>query len=246
MGGSQQHDSGTCSLPFGTLTPAVFVSRDNRFRVQVAVDGQLAAAHLPNSGRLGELLVPGAHVWLTPAVPAAHARRRTRYDLTLVEHDGRLVSVDARTPADLVAVGLEQACAPGLPQHSRFRREVTLGDSRLDFWLAGNGDTGECWLEVKSVTLVTGGTARFPDAPTVRGRRHLKVLERVSREGSRAMVVFVIQRNDARSFAPNDATDPEFGDALRRSADAGVEIVALGCEVTLARIQLRSSLPVVL
>ena len=107
--------------------PGSFVRRENRFRVQVQIEGALAAAHLPNSGRLQELLVPGARVWLTPADPAARARRRTGYDLTLVEYGGRLVSVDARLPTKLLAVALEHGCAPGLPRYPVIWREVALG-----------------------------------------------------------------------------------------------------------------------
>lgn len=239
-------DSAVCAVPFGGLMPGSFVRRENRFRVQVQIEGALAAAHLPNSGRLQELLVPGARVWLTPADPAARARRRTGYDLTLVEYGGRLVSVDARLPTKLLAVALEHGCAPGLPRYPVIRREVTLGRSRIDFWLGGSATEPPCWLEAKSVTLVVDGTAQFPDAPTARGRRHLDELVGAAESGERAMVVFVIQRDDARAFTPHDSADPDFGYALRRAAAAGVEVAALSCRVTLEAIRLCTSLPVVL
>ncbi len=222
------------------------VRRENRFRVLVDTGHGAEAAHLPNSGRLEELLVPGARVWLTPADPAARARRRTGYDLTLVEYSSRLVSVDARLPAQLVASALEGGCMPGLPRYPVVRREVALGRSRIDFWLGGSPHDPPCWLEAKSVTLVVDGTAQFPDAPTARGRRHLDELLDVVQKGQRAMAVFVIQRDDASSFTPHDAADPAFGQALRRAADAGVGIVALACRVTLEAIQLLGQLPVVL
>jgi sugar fermentation stimulation protein A len=237
---------GLCTVPLGTLVPGVFVRRENRFRVEVELGHGLAAAHLPNSGRLEELLMPGARVWLTPADPAARAHRRTGYDLTLVEYSGRLVSVDARLPTELIAVALEHGCAPSLPRYPVVKREVALGGSRIDFWLGGSTTKAPCWLEAKSVTLVIDGTAQFPDAPTARGRRHLNELASVVQKGEKAMVVFVIQRDDACCFTPHDSADPAFGDALRRAAAAGVEIAALGCRVTLEAIQLFASLPVVL
>jgi sugar fermentation stimulation protein A len=246
MASSVDPGSGPCAVPFGLLIPGVFVRRENRFRVQVDMGQGLIAAHLPNSGRLGELLVPGARVWLAPADPASRARRRTGYDLTLVEYSRRLVSVDARLPTELVAAALESGCMPGLPWYPVVRREVTLGQSRIDFWLGGRPHDPACWLEAKSVTLVVNGTAQFPDAPTARGRRHLDELVDVVHKGQRAMAVFVIQRDDAFSFAPHDAADPAFGDTLRRAAAAGVGIVALGCRVTLEAIRLLGPLPVVL
>jgi sugar fermentation stimulation protein A len=238
--------SAACAVPFSTLVPAAFVRRDNRFRVQVETEWGLAAAHLPNSGRLEELLMPGAPVWLTPAGPAARARRRTGYDLTLVEYSGRLVSVDARLPTELVAIALERDCAPGLPRYPVVKREVALGKSRIDFWLGGSPTEAPCWLEAKSVTLVIDGAAQFPDAPTARGRRHLSELVTAVQKGEKAMVVFVIQRDDACCFSPHDSADPAFGDALRQAAFAGVEIVALGCRLTVEAIQLCDSLPVVM
>jgi sugar fermentation stimulation protein A len=238
--------SGPCVVPLGTLVPGVFARRENRFRVEVELGHGLAAAHLPNSGRLRELLVPGAPVWLAPADPGALARRRTGYDLTLVEYGDRLVSVDARLPTELVAGALASGCVPGLPRYPIVRREVALGQSRIDFWLGGSTHDPPCWLEAKSVTLVINDAARFPDAPTARGRRHLDELVGAVGEGDRAMVVFVVQRDDALSFAPHDAADPAFGTALRRAASAGVEIVALSCRVTLEAIRLLGPLPVVL
>jgi sugar fermentation stimulation protein A len=231
-----------CQLPFGAMVPATFVRRDNRFRVQAKTgDGQLVAAHLPNSGRLHELLVPGHEVWLTPAPESALQRRLTAYDLALVKYADRLVSVDARLPGSLVAEALRQGGLPAFSDYSAFKREVALGQSRIDFRLDGHPP---CWLEIKSVTLVIGSVARFPDAPTVRGRRHLAELTRAVDSGDRAAAVFVVQRDDADSFSPHHAADPDFGRALCEAANAGVEVHALSCRVTPESIQLVGPLPV--
>jgi len=109
---------------------------------------------------------------------------------------------------------------------------VRLGESRIDFRLGGA--TGVCWAEIKSVTLVddTDGVARFPDAPTARGARHVRELTAAVGRGQRAAVVFVVQRADARRFTPHDRADAAFGVALREAADAGVGVYAWTCEVS--------------
>lgn len=230
------------AVAFGTLVSGTFVRRDNRFRVQVRINGKLHATYLANSGRLGELLVPGHRVWLHPA---ASASRRTDYDLALVDYRGTLVSVNAHLPNRLVARALAYHRISGLARYPVVERERTRGESRLDFRLAGAPPgTPPCWLEVKSVTLVEGAVARFPDAPTRRGRRHVQELARAVAEGDRASVLFVVQREDADAFAPRDATDPEFGRALRAASRAGVAVRAFRCHVTLAAIGLAEEIPV--
>lgn len=229
---------------FGSLISAVFQRRDNRFRVQVQVAGHKKAAHLPNSGRLGELLVPGRRVWLAPADLRRKPQRRTAYDLALVEFEDRLVSVDARLPGRLVGEALRRDQLAGFDKLSAVRREVRFGKSRLDFRLDAGAQGSSCWIEVKSVTLVEDGTARFPDAPTLRGQRHLRELINAVEQGDRAAVLFVVQRDDAQVFEPHDQADPAFGQTLRRAAQAGVEVYAWRCSVTLERITLVNTISV--
>jgi sugar fermentation stimulation protein A len=235
--------SSECGLRFGPLVGGVFLRRDNRFRAQVRLEGETdpVAAYLPNPGRLEELLVPERTVWLRPA--DAGRRRRTAYDLCLIEAPGEIwVSLDSRLPNSLVENVLACGGLPGFEMYSQARREVVLGESRLDFLLTGHDP--HCWMEVKSVTLVEDKTAAFPDAPTKRGRRHVRELQAAVEVGERAVVVFVVQREDAREFTPHDATDPAFGTTLRAAADAGVEVRALRCRVTPESIQPLNELPI--
>jgi len=229
-------------ISFKSLVQGTFVRRDNRFRVQVQLDdGGRVAAHLANPGRLRELLVPGHAVWLRPA----HApQRRTNYDLVLVLYEGLYVSMNSQLPNRLVEKALRQRCLPDFAAYTEVQREIRLGESRLDFKLGGTGTP--CWIEVKSVTLVVNGIARFPDAPTTRGRRHLHELANIIAGGDRGAVIFVVQRADAVSFAPNDETDPSFGEALRQARKAGVEVSALRCRVTPQAIHLLDKVPVCL
>jgi sugar fermentation stimulation protein A len=227
-------------MDFPPLLPGRFVKRDNRFRATVTVAGQQVWAHVPNSGRLRELFTPGRPVWLSPAGDPA---RKTAFDLRLVDYAGTLVSVDARLPNTLLAEALAERRLPGLA-YPDIRREVPLGNSRLDFRLSGPAEV--CWLETKSVTLVTEGLAQFPDAPTARGRRHLEELIEVKATGDRAVVVFVVQRSDAHRFTPHQEADPLFASGLALAAAAGVEIRAFTCYVSLESISLAAEIPVLL
>lgn len=222
------------------LVRGSFVRRENRFRATIVVDGAEVAVHVANSGRLTELLTPMRPVWLAPM---AGAERHTAYDLTLVEHESALVSVDARLPNALWA---EAAMAhPVLGRRfDRLQHEVTRGASRLDFRLADA--QGVCWVEVKSVTLVESGVARFPDAVTSRGVKHLSELIEIVRSGERAAVVFIVQRGDTVSFAPHYQADPLFADTLRLARRAGVEVWAYRCRVSLQEVVLAEPIPVAL
>jgi sugar fermentation stimulation protein A len=221
------------------LIAARFVRRDNRFRVTVELDGQPAMAHLPNSGRLSELLTPGRVLRLAP-MPAP--RRKTPYDLKLVRYAGVWISVDARLPNPLFAEAFRAFSLPGFEGYTRPDPEVTLGDSRIDFLLTG--PAGRCWVETKSVTLVEKGIARFPDAPTERGQRHLRAMVCAVEQGDQAAVLFVVQRPDARAFGPHAEADPDFAQALRQALAAGVAVLACRCHVSEEEITLDEFIPV--
>ncbi len=225
-------------MHFPRLLPGRFIQRDNRFRATVEVAGQEAWVHVPNSGRLLELFTPGRAIWLAPATAP---NRKTAYDLKLVEYASVLVSVDARSPNPLFAEALANGRLPGFP-YPDLQPEVQYGDSRFDFRLSG--PQGTCWVETKSVTLVEGGLAQFPDAPTSRGRKHLIGLRAACLAGDQAAVIFIIQRPDARRFTPYQDTDPEFTDALIQAAAAGVAVRAFTCRVTLTEITIAAEIPV--
>ena len=155
-----------------------------------------------------------------------------------------LVSADARLPNALVWESWRDGTLPHFEGYPSARREVRYHDSRLDMLL--ESPAGKCYVEVKSVTLVQDGVARFPDAPTDRGRRHVSTLVRAVEEGYRAAAVFVIQRADAVGLSPYDAHDPLFGAALREAVAAGVEAYAFTCAVTRESITIAGEVPVLL
>jgi len=235
-------DLSEVGLDPGTLVKGTFLTRSNRFRVEVRIGHQQTAAHLANPGRLEELLIPNRTVWLKPA---DRPHRKTDFDLALIEHGEILVSLNAHLPNALLAQALRGGHLPWVDRSAVVRTEAHLGASRLDFLVRGR-DNRQWWIEAKSVTLVEGHLAKFPDAPTRRGRRHIHELISAVRQGAQALVIFVVQRSDAECFGPNDGTDPDFGDALRAAAGAGVQIRAIRCGVTPNRISLDRTIPVCL
>lgn len=221
------------------LVEGTFVQRDNRFRATVRIDGRLTKAHVPNSGRLHELFIPDRPILLAH-VPAPH--RVTAYDLVMVRLGDRLVSMDARLPSRLFYEAVAAGRLEAFAGYTRITPEVKFGESRLDFCLEKAGE--QCYVEVKSVTLVEKGCGLFPDAPTLRGQRHVRELMAVRQRGHRAAVVLIIQRDDARCFKPHATADPDFAEVLREAQEAGVEVSAFTCNVAPDRIAINRPIPV--
>lgn len=223
------------------LVEARFIRRVNRFLAVVELNGCEEGVHVANSGRLRELFLPGALLWLKPA---ARPGRKTAYDLALVEAAGTLVSADARLPNTLVAEAAAAGTLDGIVTPSAIVRESTFRESRFDLML--EHENGRQYVEVKSVTLVENGVGLFPDSPTLRGAKHLNTLAKAVRAGHRAAVVFVVQRADAIAFAANEPADPALAEALCRAVAAGVEAYAYNCLVTQSEVRLAHRLPIVL
>lgn len=218
---------------------AVLVCRLNRFVAEIDTGESIARAHVPSSGRMKELLFPGATVYIARNAGAA---KKTDYRILLAEYKGALVSIDSLLPNRLIRRALLEGEIEELSGYEHIYSEAQYLNSRFDFHLTG--PAGECYLEVKSVTLVVDGVALFPDAPSARGARHLEELAAASREGKRAVVFFVIQREDAYAFRPNDAGDPAFSAALRRAVDAGVQVWARKCIIKESKVELHNNVPV--
>jgi sugar fermentation stimulation protein A len=191
-------------------------------------DGAQVECHLADPGRLVELLRPGAPLRLRPA--AGVSDRRTRFSVALVRvatPPRPWVSLESWRANRLAAELLETGRVAALGGGWQVRAEVSHGRSRFDFLLE-KPRAGRVWIEVKSVTLVENGVARFPDAPTERGRRHVEELAALVRSGERALLLFVVQRADARMVAPHATIDPRFAEALSRARKGGVLLRAAG------------------
>ena len=217
-------------MTYENIRPAIFRDRPNRFIAHVEIDGQPETVHVKNTGRCRELLVPGAEVFCQHFDSAA---RKTQYDLICVRKGPYLINMDSQAPNAAVK---EWLLSGGLGPITNLRPETVHGDSRFDFSFQKDGKP--CFLEVKGVTLEEQGICAFPDAPTQRGAKHLRGLQRAAQEGFGAYVLFVIQMKPVRFLHPNDATDPDFGSALRQAAAAGVRVLAVDCFVSPAEMRI--------
>lgn len=224
--------------PLGELLEAKFIQRDNRFRAEVELNGVPVKVHVPNSGRMRELLVPGVSVWIQPA---SGENRKTAYTLLLVQQGERFVCLNAHLANDIAGLWLQQNMLPGFADVTALEREKTYGKSRFDFRLQRNGKT--CYAEVKSVNLLDGRTARFPDAPTVRGSKHLQELMQCKKDGLDAAVIFLVMGNQAVDFDVNRETDPAFDENLKLAVQAGVEVYVYTCEIDLQGIRYTGTIP---
>lgn len=222
------------------LVAGVFLSRANRFAAEVRVAGQRWRVHLPNSGRMEELLRRGAAVRV---LPTPFDGRRTQGRMVVVRHRGRWVGVDSHLPNRLWEAALRQGGLPPVVGVEGWDREVRLGTERVDFRV--HTAHGVWWVETKSCNRVIDGVALFPDAPTVRGARHLRALTRVARKGAgAAIVVWFVQRPDARILRVDHVADPAFAAAARQAVNAGVRLIAYTCTVTLREIAVARPVPV--
>ncbi len=222
----------------GPARQALLVERPNRFLAICKLGRRTVEAHVPDRGRCLDLLVPGREVAL---VEVHGPLRRTRYTALLARSGrGTWVSLDPAGAPRLVAEALRCGALPwGL---AVARREIAVGSSRIDLLL----QPGDVLCEVKSVGAARDGVALFPDAPTLRGLRHLALLSRLARRGRRCAVVLCAQRGDVRAVAADAHIDPAFARALRRAAAAGVRLGAIRCSAHPAGMRLLGEIPVVL
>lgn len=224
-------------MRYDNITQGTFLDRPNRFVADVDINGQVWPCHVKNTGRCRELLRPGVPVYLRESPDPA---RKTRYDLICVKKNGQLVNIDSQIPNHAVAEWLKKGML--FPRDARIWMEKRYGNSRFDLYVEA-GDR-RAYLEIKGVTLEIGGQARFPDAPTERGVKHVRELIQCLRDGYEAYLIFVIQMAGIQGFAPNWATHPEFGQALQDARQAGVKILAYSCQVQPDEIVLDAPVPI--
>ena len=212
----------------------IFKARPNRFIAEVEVDGNLEIAHVPNTGRCKELLVENAIVWLKPS---DNPNRKTKFSLHFVENKGVLVSLYSQQANSIVYDAVVEGKIKELLGYNHHQREKSVDNSRIDIYLK-NSNGESCFVEVKGVTLIIDGEARFPDAPTERGAKHLKELIKLKKEGNRCCVFFLIQHPAGEFFRPNWENDPIFSQTLNEAYAEGVEILVYRCDNQLSGIEL--------
>ncbi len=247
------------AVTFGTaLQETIFLERPNRFLIRCVLNrhtdenvsgfsgsgGEFVEAHLPDPGRLKELLIPGRRVWLRPA---NNPHRKTRWSAVLCEkpEGSGLVSLDSTLPNRLIARALNDGTLEEFKGWSLVSSEYKMGRSRWDFLLSESSGAGSrLVIEVKSVTLVKGEVGLFPDAITARGTKHLHELAQLAqRPGWKASVLFVLQRDDAMRIEAARSIDPLFADTLAKAKAAGVSVFGRRCKITLKNVVLGDRIP---
>ncbi len=229
------------------LIRGTLIKRYKRFLADVELeDGATVTAHCPNPGAMLGLDTPGSEVWLSPARNPA---RKLRYTFELIRVGGGLVGINTGHPNALVAEAVAEGRIAELTGYDTIRREVKYGkNSRIDLLLEGPGRP-TCYVEVKNVHLKrdsapAGGLAEFPDSVTARGLKHLAELSDMVAAGHRAVMAYVVQREDCGSFALAGDIDPAYAAGFRAAREAGVEAICYSCKLSVESIELDRSLPV--
>lgn len=221
---------------------AKFISRPNRFQAYVNIEGEELMVHVPNTGRCKEILLPGCVVILREE---DNPNRKTKYDLIAGYKGNKLINIDSQIPNKVVEEALLNKKIYELQKYDIIQREKVYGNSRFDFKLSNNN--GEIfYLEVKGVTLEEDGFARFPDAPTDRGRKHVMELIEIKRAGMDAGILFLMQMDNINKFTPNEDMDKPFSEAVRLAKANDVNIFAYDCLVDEKHISLNKSIEIIL
>jgi len=225
----------------GPLLPAIFIERPNRFITIIEIGGKEHRSHLPDPGRLKELLISGASLLVRPA--PKEKKRKTAFTTVMVNMEGQWISLVSTLPNYFVKHALQNNSLPILSSYDLVRPEVTVKNHRFDFLL--NDTNGkDFFLEVKSVTFVEDGIAQFPDAVTLRGMNHAKALMDLVKNGEHAGILFVCQRPDAISFEPMWIRDPNFSFALFEAYKVGVKVWCITLNISQTEITFNKEIPV--
>ncbi len=217
-------------MKYKNVVEGIFIERPNRFIAKVNINNNIETVHVKNTGRCKEILKGTTKVYLEKSdIPS----RKTKYDLISVfkkkdDGDEKLINIDSQVVNDVAEEWIKNSGY--FSENVSYKREVTYGDSRFDFYIIDNDE--KIFLEVKGVTLEQDGIASFPDAPTIRGIKHINELCKCKSEGYRSIILFIIQMKGITKFIPNKEIHKDFATALKNAKDSGVEILCIDCIVT--------------
>ena len=225
------------------LVRGKLIKRYKRFLADVELEsGEIVTAYCANTGTMKTCDMPGSPVVLSVS---DNPKRKLKYTWELIRINGGWAGINTALPNQLAAEAIQNGTIAELQGYANIRREVKYGEnSRIDLLLENGGQ--RCYVEVKNVTMVENNRALFPDAVTLRGQKHLRELMTMAAAGHRAVMVYVVQREDCVDFAPADEIDPRYGELLREAAKNGVEILAYQASVAVGEIVIDRPMPVVL
>lgn len=216
-------------MKYENIVKGVFICRPNRFIAHVLIEDKIEICHVKNTGRCKELLTDHAVVYLEHS---DNINRKTSYSLIAVQKGNRLINMDSQAPNKvfLEALSSSTIILPGFEDISSIKPEKVYGTSRFDFYIENNQQNG--FIEIKGVTLEKNGVVKFPDAPTIRGLKHIHELVDAKENGYLSYLIFVVQMNHVKYLIPNNDAQKEFGLALQYAQEKGVQILAYECDVT--------------
>ena len=221
------------------LVHGILLRRYKRFLSDVRLDdGTITVAHCTNSGSMKTCIEEGAEVFLSPA---NDPKRKTKYTWEMIRLNGSWVGVNTSHPNLIAFEAVKNGEIKQLSGYKHVQREVKTGNSRIDIMAQNANET--CFIEVKNVTMKDGEYARFPDAVTTRGKKHLDELISLRKEGIRAVMLYIIQRSDVEIFAPAKDIDPMYAQTLKAAYAEGVEIIPLRVSVSPLEIRIEKELP---
>ncbi|MGI6677631.1 MAG: DNA/RNA nuclease SfsA [Dehalobacterium sp.] len=215
-------------MEYRLIKKATFLHRPNRFIARVLIDGKEEVVHVKNTGRCRELLQTGADVILEKS---SNPNRKTKYSLIAVYKGDLLINIDSQAPNTVVFEGIRNNRIPEIHPVTILKKEMSFGRSRFDLYFE-NDMKQQGFIEVKGVTLENQGVAMFPDAPTLRGTKHIQEMIRAVEEGYQGYIFFLVQMKRINYFTPNTLMDPKFSEALSEAHQAGVQILAYDALVT--------------
>ena len=221
------------------------VERYKRFLADIILDdGTKITAHCANPGSMLGLKEPGSTVWVSEAT---NPKRKLKYDFQIIEADNTLVAINTGNPNKLVEEAILNGTIKELSNYAHLKREVKYGlNSRIDILLQDEAKP-DCYVEIKNVHLSRkAGLMEFPDSVTTRGAKHLAELSDMVDQGHRAVMVYLIQREDGEAFALADDLNPAYAQAFNDAKARGVEAIAYECSIKLDEITVTKSLPIIL
>ncbi|MFO8021511.1 MAG: DNA/RNA nuclease SfsA [Perlabentimonas sp.] len=221
------------------LVQGYLIKRYKRFLTDIKLtNNETVTAHCTNSGSMKSCIEVDAEVYLSPV---NDPKRKTKFTWEMIKINGSWVGINTSMPNMLAFEYIMNNVIPGLKGYTTVKREVKYGDSRFDIY--AENENSKCFIEVKNVTLKEGEYARFPDAKTTRGQKHLKTLMEVKKNGIRAVMLYIIQRTDVDVFGPAWDIDPEYSSLLTLAYKSGVEIIPLQVEVSPVGFKPKNILP---
>jgi sugar fermentation stimulation protein A len=222
------------------LTEAILLKRYKRFLADIKLNGEELTVHVPNTGSMQSCWEPN---WKCAVSKSDNPKRKMPHTLELVWSGESWIGVNTANANKLVKLWLERGEIPELSGYGMIQPEKKIGESRIDFYLDNHPEMPSCYVEVKNVTLKLDGLAQFPDSVSQRGQKHLRELMELKKQGHRAVMLYVVQREDVSSFTPATAIDPVYGKLLQKAYQSGVEILVYQCKMSLSELKLGASLP---